>query len=195
MKKGEKRKEEILNVCANLLIERGYAELSYNKVASFAGIQVGNLQYHFPTRADLISAMLTRELQRYSYDLAEMVKDLDQNDPEKILLKSIDYLLQDQTKQSSCIVFWELWALAAHDMDAARLMKTYYQQYVDELSKLVRNMRPILSKSRADRAAVLIASLIEGASLFRGFQKSVGPASRNMESDIKTIVVQIIENI
>ncbi|MGI9363260.1 MAG: TetR family transcriptional regulator C-terminal domain-containing protein, partial [Parasphingorhabdus sp.] len=88
-----------------------------------------------------------------------------------------------------------LWALAAHDMDAARLMKTYYQQYVDELSKLVRNMRPILSKSRADRAAVLIASLIEGASLFRGFQKSVGPASRNMESDIKTIVVQIIENI
>jgi len=104
MRKGERRKQQILDVCVQLLIEKGYSELSFRSVAVRAGIQIGNLQYHFPTRADLIRAMLTREIDRYYAEFNEWAADGKAHSPKDSLLKTIDYLLVDQTKQNSCIV-------------------------------------------------------------------------------------------
>jgi len=134
MRKGERRKEQILDVCVQLLVEKGYSELSFRSVAARAGIQIGNLQYYFPTRSDLIRAMLKREIDRYHTEFSDRGADDKAKNPEDALLKTIDYLLADQTNQNSCIVIWELWALAAHDVDAASLMNEYYQTYLSSMN-------------------------------------------------------------
>ncbi len=194
MRKGERRKQQILDVCVQLLIEKGYSELSFRSVAARAGIQIGNLQYHFPTRADLIRAMLKREIDKYHDAFADWGSDDKVHSPEDALLETIDYLLIDQTNQNSCIIFWELWALAAHDVDAATLMNEYYQSYLSSIAELVRKVRPDLTPARANRASLLIVALIEGASLFRGHQKPRIAAAKGAEKDIKAAVLSLIEN-
>lgn len=194
MRKGERRKQQILDVCVQLLVEKGYSELSFRKVAAKADIQIGNLQYHFPTRSDLIRAMLTREIDRYHAEFDAWGADKNSQNPEDVLSKTIDYLLADQTNQNSCIVFWELWALAAHDVDAAGLMNEYYKAYLSSMAELVIKMRPGLTRARANRVSLLIVSMIEGASLFRGYQKPRIAAAKRVEKEIKAAVVLLIEN-
>ncbi len=194
MRKGERRKEQILDVCVKLLIEKGYSELSFRKVAIKAGIQVGNLQYHFPTRAELIRAMLKREIDRYHDVFNDWSDDGRGQDPKDSLLKTIDYLLLDQTNQNSCIVFWELWALSAHDEDAAVLMNEYYQAYLASIAELTATIRPDLTSARTNRVALLIVSIVEGASLFRGYQKPRIAATKGAEEDIKAAILTLIEN-
>lgn len=195
MRKGEKRREEVLDCAVQILVETGYSGLSFRKVAEAAGITVGNLQFYFPTRADLIEAMLKREMGRYDTELGQAVDPEAGVDGETTLMQTIDYLLGDQTSQSSCIIFWELWALAAHDVTAANIMNAYYQTYLDTLAALVQRTRPSLTPAKANRCAFLIISLIEGASLFRGYQKPRLPAVRNAEKDIKKLVLKIIDDI
>ncbi len=194
MRKGERRKQQILDVCVQLLVEKGYSELSFRSVAARADMQIGNLQYHFPTRADLIRAMLKREIDKYHDAFDDWGSDDKVRSPEDALLETIDYLLVDQTNQNSCIVFWELWALAAHDVDAATLMNEYYQSYLSSIAELVRKVRSDLTPARANRVSLLIVALIEGASLFRGHQKPRIAAAKGAEKDIKAAVLSLIEN-
>ncbi|VAW05233.1 hypothetical protein MNBD_ALPHA04-1047 [hydrothermal vent metagenome] len=194
MRKGERRKKQILDVCVQLLVEKGYSELSFRSVATRAGIQIGNLQYYFPTRADLIRAMLTREIDRYHSEFDDWGSDEKAQNPQDTLLKTIDYLLGDQKTQNSCIVIWELWALAAHDVDAASLMNEYYQTYLSSMTELIRKMRLDLTPARANRISLLIVAMIEGASLFRGYQKPRIAATRGIEKDIKSAIISLIEN-
>ena len=194
MRKGEKKREEVLDYAVQILVETGYAGLSYRKVAETAGITVGNLQFYFPTRADLIEAMLKREMARYDAELDEVGDPEASANGEATLLNTIDYLLKDQTSQSSCVIFWELWALAAHDVTAANIMNTYYQTYLNTLAALVRRARPGLTAAKANRCAFLIISLIEGASLFRGYQKPRLPAARHAEKDLKKLILKIVDD-
>ena len=42
--------ETILHAAESVMIEAGYHNFSIRRVASAAGVTVGNLQYHFPTK-------------------------------------------------------------------------------------------------------------------------------------------------
>lgn len=195
MKKGEKKKQEILDCAVQILVETGYSELSFRKVAQKAGIQVGNLQFYFPNRASLIKAMLMREIDRYEAELSEASDGNYAEDGETSLMATVDYLLRDQENQESCTVFWELWALAAHDVTAANIMNEYYRKYLGTVSTLVLKARPELTPAKAKRAALLIVSLIEGASLFRGYQKPKIPAVRSAEKDVRSAVLIILNQL
>ena len=48
--KGEQRINLILEAAELLLIDSGYHNFSMRKVATKAGISVGNLQYYFPSK-------------------------------------------------------------------------------------------------------------------------------------------------
>ena len=63
-----KAKETICRATISCLIEFGYTETSINRVAERANLSKGALQHHFPTKEELIAAvvetLLTRPLAR-----------------------------------------------------------------------------------------------------------------------------------
>lgn len=195
MKKGEKKKQAILDCAVSVLVEGGYAELSIRKVTEKAGIQVGNLQFYFPTRASLIEAMLEREIDRYETALAEASQLDEDSNGDTSLMRTVDYLLSDQENQDSCIVFWELWALAAHDVTAATIMNRHYKRYLGAISTLVQEASPQLTRPKADRIALLIVSLIEGASILRGYQKPKTQAVRTAKKDIEAAIRLLVREL
>jgi AcrR family transcriptional regulator len=64
-----KTREALLDATVDALVEVGFARVSTREVAARAGVTIGALQHHFPTKADLViatlehlDAVLTREL-------------------------------------------------------------------------------------------------------------------------------------
>src|SRR2546423_7120689 len=47
-------REQIVRAAADSLLENGYAGTSVRAIASRAGIAIGNLQYYFPSKSELL---------------------------------------------------------------------------------------------------------------------------------------------
>src|SRR3979490_851957 len=47
-------REQIVRAAAESLLENGYAGTSVRSIASRAGVAIGNLQYYFPTKSELL---------------------------------------------------------------------------------------------------------------------------------------------
>lgn len=51
---GLSAREQIVRAAADSLLEQGYAGTSVRAIASRAGVAIGNLQYYFPTKSELL---------------------------------------------------------------------------------------------------------------------------------------------
>jgi len=51
---GLSARELIVRAAADSLLENGYAGTSVRAIASRAGVAIGNLQYYFPTKSELL---------------------------------------------------------------------------------------------------------------------------------------------
>lgn len=58
--RSELMRERLIDAAVRILCDDGYAALTTPKVAKVAGVSRGALQYHFPSRVDLILAVRTR---------------------------------------------------------------------------------------------------------------------------------------
>jgi AcrR family transcriptional regulator len=58
------RRDELLEGAERLMVERGYASVTYRNVAAMVGVTGGLVQYYFPTLDDLLVAMIDRRAQQ-----------------------------------------------------------------------------------------------------------------------------------
>lgn len=186
------RADEILNAAISIIVEEGYAALSIRSVAQRAGVGIGNLQHYFPTRTHLIAAALDRAFQHFERSAISW-RTGPELAPEERMAAAIDYILADQKRAESCLLFWELWALAAHDEQAAAVMTDFYATYVNTVADIICEIRPRLTRLRAQKAGALVASLLEGASLFRGFGKARRGYLSGFDQNLRDLVRTIIE--
>ncbi len=68
--------ERILDIAERLLQTRGFNNFSYADIASELGITKASLHYHFPGKAELGQALITRYAERFAQALAGIDKDL-----------------------------------------------------------------------------------------------------------------------
>lgn len=66
--KGEKRKQELLNIAYQMFIQKGYEETSIDEIIAEAHIAKGTYYYHFPSKEATLEAvidmMISNEVQR-----------------------------------------------------------------------------------------------------------------------------------
>jgi TetR/AcrR family transcriptional regulator, transcriptional repressor for nem operon len=75
-KKQSSTAERILDIAERLVQERGFNSVSYADIASELGITTASLHYHFPSKAKLGQALITRYAQRFSDALDRIDQDL-----------------------------------------------------------------------------------------------------------------------
>lgn len=54
----EERRQEILDAARRVFVEKGYAAATMNDIAAEAGVAAGSIYRYFPSKADLISAVV-----------------------------------------------------------------------------------------------------------------------------------------
>lgn len=170
LQKGRDRVESILDAATSILIAEGYAGLSTRKVAACAGVRLGHLQYYFPTKQDVVRALLERYLERAGRSVAERIAAA--ATPQSRLDAVLDVILADQQSGDACRFFWELWALAARDPAVADAMQAFYRAYWRSVVVALLDVEPALGRPRAERRAALLIAMLEGLSLFRSRSES-----------------------
>src|SRR4051794_19472740 len=165
--KGQQRATEILRAAHAVLVEDGYAALTTRKVAERVGVRQSNVQYYFPAKVDLVRALFEDSMARTARVVAERFA-AGRVSPEARLLGGIDHFLETHHSREEQRFLRELWALAAHDPEVAGVMNQFYRRWVDLTARNLVLINPALDRGRAQRRALLIMSVVDGLSLFRG---------------------------
>ena len=98
MKKGEKRKQDLIRIAYHLFVTRGYGHTSVDEIIAEAGIAKGTYYYYFESKEqmleDVIGMMLRTEAEK-----AEAVLHTDLSVPEKIvgIIASIQPAQEERT--------------------------------------------------------------------------------------------------
>ncbi len=188
--KGQHRAEEILQAARAVLIAEGYPALTTRKVAQRVGIRQSNVQYYFPAKVDLVRALFEAAMAESTQALARRMAE-GRMSPRQRMIWMLDQVLRSHHSPDEQKFQRELWALAAHDPDVAAVMNTFYERWVNLTAANLLLVNPALGSRRAQRRALLIISLVDGLSLFRGPAGLEHPALRGIEEEVRSAVLAL----
>ena len=167
-KKGRERINDILDAATNLLIDSGYHNFSLRRVAAAANIRLGNLQYYFPSKDQLVRAMLDRVIQVYLDSFDEIRHH---GTPREQFVALIEHVLSHLNEKKTTIFFPELWSLSNHEEYVGQFMDDMYGKYRLTLGAIIAEINPALSASQVTRLSLFISASIEGHTVFIGYEK------------------------
>lgn len=168
--KGHETREQILRAALHLLIEEGYRAMTMRRIASECGLQLGNLTYHFPTREDLVMALLDAVIDSYQVEFDRIVHS-PQASAEQRLFDICELILEDIRTKKTTRVFPELWALSSHDQFVFERVHALYARARAPLEEIILEIRPDLSADKRTAMALFISASMEGLTVFAGYGK------------------------
>ena len=117
--------DRILEGARQVLLTHGYAGFTTRRVATAARMRPGNLSYHFPSKRELLRALIATLVDDYSKRLAAFLAE-----PGVPLGKEIQtlvaWLLSDAVADETVRIFRELWAISLHDAVIRRAADDFY---------------------------------------------------------------------
>ena len=163
--KGSQRAEDILSTALQILAQEGQAGLTLEGVAKRVGIRKGNLQYYYPTRADLLRAALAAQIERHKQDWLA-VHDRPAKHARDRLCKMVDFELATNRDQSFIAQVREKWSLAERDEGARRLANDWNVWVSDRYAAIISEVRPELDKATCRQTAMMVYALLVGSTPF-----------------------------
>jgi AcrR family transcriptional regulator len=158
--KGELRRGEIVAAARRTLVEDGYDFFVLREVAARLGITLGNLQYYYPTRDDLLEAVVRAEFDRNRNDIAALAAS---KRPPRARLAAIVRRLIDVWAKEGGRVYVVMSLLAIHHERFASLHREIYESFYDGLVPVLSELRPRATAAELRRTARLVTTLIDGA--------------------------------
>ncbi len=143
-----------------LALEQGLDDVSMRDVAKRLGISLAALQYHYPTKAELVDAVVASVIDLHRARLEEATASTDGADQFVEALRYIVAANRDDADEGGLMTM--IWARAAHDERAAAALDRFMRAYVDRMTQSVAAGFPGLSPSQALTAATLTVALLEG---------------------------------
>ena len=163
----------LLTAATDILVSEGVVALTFRKLAGRCDMQVGTLQYYFPSREDLFRGVMRFILAGYLEALLDG-PFLEAKNPEDRLRKFLQLQIEDVQKKRSCAIFVGLWDLAQRDGFVSDQLEEMYTVERLLLQAMLADNHPDADASViADKAAVIVA-------LLEGMMPIYGPATSLM---------------
>jgi len=188
---GKQTAQRIVNAARELLMKKGYARFSMRNVSAHAGLHLGNVQYYFPTRDDLVNALLEDTEARYR---AAYRKLLTGAPAERVarFRKVIEFNLQDIASLETRRFFIQLWALLSTlDGDSDTLLNRLYRSDIQQLGECIAALDPGAEPAQIRRRATLLAAMIEGLVVVRGAHSRSAVEIKRLMADAHKMGMQI----
>lgn len=145
-----------------MLLDDGYAGVSLREIASRLEISLGNLQYYFPSKDDLVEAVIKQETRTY-IDLLDSVA-LDPNAPGTSIREVVGSLLRYYAGPGGRY-YAIMEGLAVCEPRYARLKAQEYDHAFAHMAQWIGFLVPRLPPTRRERLAHVLVALIDGAAL------------------------------
>ncbi|GAA1569009.1 hypothetical protein GCM10009804_26810 [Kribbella hippodromi] len=155
--RGQARRGVVLAAARELLVEEGFDRFVLRRVAAKTGMTLGNLQYYFATRDDLLEAVIQAE---FEHDLAAVRRAATIDG-----LKDAAGALVGNWTSGAGSVFGTMSLLAYHHERFRRLNHEIYTTFYGELGVLIRRVAGGLGDDEVAMRARLITSVLDGVAL------------------------------
>jgi AcrR family transcriptional regulator len=185
----DETKRSILTAGRTLLIRDGAGGFSMRKVAIAAGISLGNLQYHYKTKDDLLEGMLDWFLIEYTREL-ELLEPTENRGPGS-LTALVREILEDESDEAEIPFLRALLILS----DERRLMKKleeYFSGMYDVFRRGLARVGGIDADSpAAHKAASLLMPFVQGYGLVRpSLDCDIACVSQMLSEQLWTLLTQ-----
>lgn len=159
--------DRILNSAESVLRSHGYSGFSTRRVAQEAGIALGNLTYHYPTKAELIRALIGRLMPKYLERFEQSLLT-----PSGGLEAVVRWLLAESVNEEAMWLFRELWAMALHDQDVRVSIDDFYDDMMERVINRLIATHPKADPREISDLVHLVAMMSEGSSVIYGTRRS-----------------------
>jgi AcrR family transcriptional regulator len=157
----ERRIGEILIAAADILREEGYAGYTARKVATKAGLSLSNLQYYFPDKDELLSAVIDNFLQGGIVRCREIAGRRGVSAQRRCAML-IEEIFAAGAEAGTKKLLFEIWAFAQHDRAVSASVDRVHEVYRDLFAALLAEMNPALRKEECHARAQVLSSQAEG---------------------------------
>ncbi len=160
------RKDEILEAARRILIEEGHHRLTMRNVAEHVGIKLASLQYHFPNREELVSALIQSGNETYQGLVSSLLGDVDSSATGPAIAAMLDRVFEEYQDARSLSCHEQIWALSVRD---PRAMEQYLEGYADiwtSAVEIIGRIDPESTEAERRMRAALIIALVDGLETF-----------------------------
>jgi len=172
--KGLSTRNRILQAARKQLVEGGYESFVMRELTGSLGIKLGNLQYYFKTREQLILQVIETEAAK---DVLTIEQHKQEGKPANEAFRSIVQDLVTRWRGNSGVIFSTLVTLALHNKPFKQLYRSIYAKFYSALEGPLLEMNPGLSDDETALRVRLITALIDGSSM----QTQVGSVQQYLE--------------
>ena len=153
--------DRLLVAVTDLLVAEGYEGVSVRKVAAAAGVSLGAVQHHFPTKDAMLTAAMERATRQFQ---ARLTGRVDPGSDAATALRAVaDELLAVDPAARAASGLWVVQlARSAVDPATAARHGAEWQQVEDLLAELLAGARPDLDPAAVRRGAGSLLALVDG---------------------------------
>lgn len=165
---GEHRAIEILEGVRQAFAEKGFDGASMLDLARACGMSVGNFYRYFPSKAAIVSALITRDLAEVEDQFSAIIES---DDP----MATLRMALRMRIEQDQCEGDGQLWAeITAAAMrkpeieEITRHMESEIIGYLTTVFARARHISELEARSRYQPHASLLVMMIKGSAMHPG---------------------------
>lgn len=173
-KSGKATKQAIIAAAEAVLVRHGHSGFTLKRVADVAGIAVGNLSYHFPTKDSLLGQLINNTLAEYSNRFDLLIQKGTVSGPDK-LGELVEWFMDDSTTSRYTHLFRELWAAALHSPPLNRALQRFYDRSIAKVLALVESLPGEAGHRDIELIVYLMCVISEGSTVVFGARE---PASK-----------------
>ncbi|MEV0063263.1 TetR/AcrR family transcriptional regulator [Nocardia sp. NPDC050718] len=130
----------LLDATFDALVEVGFKATTTTEVAQRAGVSLGALLHHFPTKADLLTGAVTHSFARRIEEYGELMAALD---PSADRLDAAIDLLWSMYARPTFTAWHELWVAARTDPELACAVVEIDRQFMRASERLYTELFPV----------------------------------------------------
>lgn len=174
-------------------MQHGYAGFTTRRVAEAAAIAPGNLSYHFPSKLELLRALIERLVSRYSDRLRAALEDSPLA-PGTDLGAMLRWLMLDAVADDTVRVYRELWAMSLHDEVVREAVDDLYDEIMDNIATALQRACPSADPVAVRDLVQFVALLSEGTTVLYGTRgERAVPLERMIDLAVSMIGVVVPE--
>lgn len=189
---GSETRAAILDCAVGVILDHGIGGLTLQEVARRADIKYGNLTHHYPSRDQLMTAVLDSLEARYLEEFGAFALSI-ADAPGSPVEYLLGWLLDDAVTRETAGIFLELWASATRDPQVADRVNRLYDQAVDACIRALGACPSADTAQPLREALYLLGTVVEGSSAL--FSARTGDAAlyRAFRRDALLLVKPLIE--
>jgi AcrR family transcriptional regulator len=170
-------RQAIVSAAEAVLVRHGHAGFTLKRVADAAGIAVGNLSYHFPTKDSLLERLVDMTLAEYSRRFDALIPRDGASGPERVG-ELVEWFMDDSTASRYTHLFRELWAAALHSRSLDKALQRFYDRSIAEVLALIDSRPEGLHHHELELIVYLMCVISEGSTVLFGARR---PTRRFLE--------------